>query len=123
MPTEKDYQWGEGLMRLIMVKKEHEPIIEVKVAPGEEVKISVLGNAIYYFFHRVFIITERKGYRLIAIHNGELFADAYYKTSKGAKIAFLKLYWSRAWQEGVKPSWTNFYTPDDRWLQKRVKFA
>lgn len=106
-----------------MAKKEHEPIIELKVTQGEKVKISVLGNAVYYFFHRVFIITEKRGYRLIAIHKGELLADAKYKTSKGAKIAFLKLYWDRAWQEGVKPSWTDFYIPDDRWVQKRFKFA
>jgi hypothetical protein len=106
-----------------MAKKEHEPIIELKVAPGEKVKISVLGNAVYYFFQRVLIITEKKGYRLIAIHKGELLADATYKTSKGAKIAFLKLYWCRAGQEGVRPSWTDFYTPDERWVQKRFKFA
>ncbi|MCX6583333.1 MAG: hypothetical protein NT166_24415 [Candidatus Aminicenantes bacterium] len=106
-----------------MAKKEHEPIIELKVAPGEKMKISVLGNAVYFFFHRVFIITEKKGYRLIAIHKGELLVDARYKTSKGAKIAFLKLYCFRAWQEGVKPYWTDFYTPDERWVKKRFKFA
>lgn len=106
-----------------MVKIEHDPIIELKVTPGEKVKISVLGNAVYYFFHRVFIITEKKGYRLIAIHKGQLLADARYKTSKGAKIAFLKLYCYRALQEGVKPSWTDFYTPDAHWLQKRFKLA
>ncbi len=106
-----------------MAKKKHEPIIELKVTLGQKTKISVLSNAVYYFFHRVFIITEKKGYRLIAIHKGELLTNAKYKTSKGAKIAFLKLHWYRAWQEGVKPYWTNFYTPEEQWLQKRIKFT
>lgn len=106
-----------------MTKKEHEPIIELKATPGEKVEISVLGNAVYYFFHRVFIFTEKRGYRLIAIHKGQILMDERYKTSKGAKIAFLKLYCCRAIQVGVKPAWTDFYTPDEQWLKSRFKFA
>lgn len=100
-----------------------EPLIELKVVPGEKVSVSIMSNAIYYFFHRVFIITENNSYRLIAIHNGEILVDETYKTAKGAKIAFLKLYWYRAWQEGVRPHWTDFYTPDEEWLRERFKLV
>ncbi len=98
--------------------KDEKPLIEFRTAPGEAVKVSILSNAVYYFFQRVFIVTENDSYRLVAIHNGELLADEMYKTPKGAKIAFLKLYWYRAWQEGVKPQWTHFYTPDNDWLDE-----
>lgn len=101
-----------------MVKKEYKPIKELNPVPPDKVKISVLGNAVCFFFHRVFIVAEHKGYRLIAIHKDELLVNAKYKTAKGAKIAFLKLYWYQVWQEGVKPYWTDFYTPDDDWLKE-----
>ena len=97
--------------------------VKLRLISGKETKISVLSNAVYYFFQRVFIVTENNSYRLIAIHNGEILVDEKYKTSKGAKIAFLKLYWYRAWQDGVKPEWTDFYTPDDEWLGDRFKLA
>lgn len=97
--------------------------VKLRLMPGKETKVSVLSNAVYYFFQRVFIVTENNSYRLIAIHNGEILVDEKYKTSKGAKIAFLKLYWYRAWQDGVKPEWTDFYTPDEEWLENRFKLA
>lgn len=98
-----------------------DPLVKLRSVPGERTKISILSNAVYFFFHRVFIISDSNTYRLIAIHNDELLADESYKTAKGAKIAFLKLYWYRAWKEGVKPQWTDFYTPDTEWLKERFK--
>jgi hypothetical protein len=106
-----------------MAEKEHEPIIAIKAEPGDKVNISVLGNAVYYFFQRVFIITEKKDFRLIVIKKGKLLVDATYKTSKGAKIAFLKLFRDQVAKAGVKPSWTDFYTPEEPWIKKRFKFA
>lgn len=99
------------------------PLVKLRLMPGKETRISVLSNSVYYFFQRVFIITENNSYRLIAIHNGEILVDDRYKTAKGAKIAFLKLYWYRAWQDGVKPQWTDFYTPDEEWLDGKFKLA
>lgn len=106
-----------------MVKKEHDLSPELKLKPGEQIKISVLGNAVYFFFYRVFIIAESKGYRLIAVNKGELMVDEKYRTAKGAKIAFLKLYWYQVWQDGVKPYWTDFYTPDEDWLGERFNIT
>lgn len=97
------------------------PSLDLKVAPGDRVTVSVLSNAVYYFFQRVFILSYNGTFRLIAVHNGELLADEVYDTAKGAKIAFLKLYWYRAWQDDVKPQWTAFYAPDDEWLEGRFK--
>lgn len=96
-------------------------LLKLRPMPGDRTKISTLCNAVYFFFQRVFIISDNDTYRLIAIHNGELLADESYKTAKGAKIAFLKLYWYRAWREGVKPQWTDFYIPDAKWLEERFK--
>lgn len=98
-----------------------EPILNLSAAPGDSIRVSILSNAVYYFFQRVFIVSYSGTYRLIAVHNGELLADESYNTAKGAKIAFLKLYWYRAWQDGVKPEWTSFYVPDHEWLSGKFE--
>ncbi len=85
----------------------------------EQTKMSRLINSIYYFIEYVFIMTENEGYRLVAIHQGKLLTDETYKTAKGAKIAFLKFWKYRAWQQGVRPTWSHFYPPDSKWLKEK----
>jgi hypothetical protein len=64
-------------------------------------------------------MTVEGGYRLVVIHHGYLLTDETYKTPKGAKIAFLKFWNYKAWQEGVKPQWSHFYPPETKWLEKK----
>lgn len=80
--------------------------------PGAR-RISLLTNGVYYFIETVFLLETVEGYRLIAIHGGKLLIDETYKTAKGARIAFLKFYGYKAWEEGVKPFWTPFYPPEE----------
>lgn len=89
--------------------------------PGNGVEVSVLANAVCYFVHNVFIVNQNGSYRLMVLHDNELLVDESYKTAKGAKIAFLKLYWYRAWQDAVKPDWTHFYRPEADWMEKLEK--
>jgi len=85
----------------------------------EQTKMSRLINSIYYFIEYVFIMAENESYRLVAIHQGKLLTNETYKTAKGAKIAFLKFWNYRAWQEGVRPKWSPFYPPDSKWLKEK----
>ena len=77
-------------------------------------RISLLINSVYFFIESVFILETENGFRLIAIHQNKVLTDETYKTVKGAKIAFLKLFAYKAWEEGVKPQWTSFYPPEEK---------
>ena len=95
--------------------------VELRQENETPIKISRLINSIYYFIECVFIAVEEEGYRLVVIHQGNLLTDQTYKTAKGAKIAFLKFWSYRVWQEGVKPKWSHFYPPDPKWLEKKTQ--
>lgn len=73
--------------------------------------ISILANSVKYFLEHAFIIDYEDSYRLLVIHRWKLLTDRCYKTLKGARIAFLKLYNNRRWQEKDVPEWSNFYNP------------
>lgn len=84
-------------------------------------QISILTTSIYYFLDFVFIITDGTNYRLVVIHNGQLLTDKTYKTVKGAKIAFSRIYGYKVWNEKIKPNWSDFYNPTAEWLNERWK--
>ena len=84
--------------------------------PGE---ICVLINSIYYFIGSVIILNNNGHYRLVVKHNRKILIDKIYKTVRGAKIAFSKLFNHRSWQEDLKAEWSVFYKPDAQWLKKR----
>jgi len=82
--------------------------------------ISKLINSIYYFISDVFIRTDlidKKKFTLVAIHNKRVLIYKDYKTPRGAKIAFSRIFKKKAWKEDVKASWSNFYDPDKKWLE------
>lgn len=87
----------------------------------EPIKVSLLINSIFYFLENVFIMTVEEGFRLIVIHQGYLLTDEIYKTLKGAKIAFLKFWNYKAWEEGVRPQWSHLYPPETKWLDKKFQ--
>ena len=90
---------------------------------GDPIKVSLLINSVYFFIESVLILETAEGYRLLAIHQGRLITDETYKTSKGAKIAFLKFFGYKAWDEGVKPQWTPFYPPEQPWLDEKYRIT
>ena len=77
-------------------------------------RISILINSIYFFIESVFILETGDGYRLIAIHRNKILANGFYRTVRGAKIAYLKFFAYKVWKEDVKPQWTPFYHPEEK---------
>lgn len=73
--------------------------------------ISILVNSFKYFLEHAFIISYEGSYRLLVIHRWRLMTDRCYKTLKGARIAFLKLYSERRWKDQDEPEWSSFYNP------------
>ena len=103
----RSYTPGGNVLQLKLVTR-------LQREKGEEKKIrriSLLVNSVYFFIETVFILETPDGYRLIAIHNNKLLLDNTYKTPGGAKIAFVKFFAYKAWEEGVKTNWTAFYPP------------
>lgn len=95
------------------------------IHPGYQKKesprnISLLINSVYYFIECVFILELASHYRLIVLHRGKVLTDTVYRTIRGARIAFAKLYRSNAWRPDIKPYWTPFYNPDEEWLQEKT---
>jgi len=86
----------------------------------QPVKISLLSNSVSFSFKHVFIMETAGAYRLIVIHQGKIKSDETYKTPKGAKIAFLKVFGYKAFEGGQKPQWTPFVKPDPDWEPLKI---
>ena len=96
-----------------------------KDKPGEYdigYEIEVLENSIFYFLQCVFIVIEEKSTQLVVIHQNRLVAHETYPTTRGAKIAFTKLYNRKCWKD-IKPKWTHGYQPLSEWMFKRMGIA
>ena len=89
--------------------------------PIRPTKISILTNSIFFFINSVFIISQKETYYLVANHKGKLLIDKPYKTLRGAKIAFSRLFGHRGWKEDLKANWSIFYKPETRWLREKGK--
>jgi hypothetical protein len=89
--------------------------------PGKPGEICILINSIFYFVSSVIILNNNGNYRLVAKHNGKILMDKIFKTPRGAKIAFSKLFNHRGWKEDLKAEWSVFYKPDAQWLKKRCE--
>lgn len=70
-------------------------------------RLVILINSAYYFLECVYILYNKENYHLVVLHHGRVLTDRNYKTLKGAKIAFQKLYKNKSWKPGVKASWTS----------------
>ena len=87
-----------------------------KDADNKEPLISLLINSAYYFIDCVFILREEGLFRLIVLHNGVVLKDSYYRTAKGARVAFQKQFKRKAWTDAVKAEWSCFYPPELNFL-------
>jgi hypothetical protein len=86
---------------------------------GKPGKICALINSAFYFINWVFIVRGDMSYRLIVNHNGKLLMDKDYRTLRGAKIAFSRLFKHRNWGKNVKAKWSRFFEPEDQWLKAK----
>jgi len=91
----------------------------VDESPGEPGKICVLINSAFYFINWVFIVRNNVSYRLIVNHSGKLLMEKDYRTLRGAKIAFSKLFRHRNWGKNVKAEWSPFFEAESRWLKEK----
>ena len=98
-----------------------EPLHEVELQTQEDKSISRLSNSIYFYLECVYILKSNDKYRLIAMHHCRVRVDQYYDTVRDCKIAFSKFFQEKPWEKGIKAVWTDFYNPDDGWLEERME--
>jgi hypothetical protein len=82
--------------------------------------ISLLINSAYFFIDCVYILFQDGLFRLTAIHNRIVLKDSCYRTVKGARIAFVKQFKHKFWTDEVKAEWTDFYNPDEKWIEDKA---
>lgn len=87
-------------------------------------KVSVLLNAHLFYLHWTFIIRENKEIRLIAINKRKFTLEKNYKTVRGAKIAFTRIFSNLKKNYKtfkLKQEWSPFYEPEKEWIDWVMK--
>lgn len=86
----------------------------------EEIQVSILHNAIYYFLMEVLIIHENGYYRLIVISSDRrILMDKRYKNARAARIAFSKKFKPRLLPDETKGDWGPFFEPEKIWVNEK----
>lgn len=87
-------------------------------------KVSILSNAGQFGLNFAHIIDVDNRYRLIVHDHKEKFLfDRKYKTPVNATIGFLKYFGEKYASESPKPEWSEFFTPLQRWWDKKSQFV
>jgi len=60
-------------------------------------------------------------FELLALSKKELLYRKEYKTLRGARIAFMKLYGRRLNLDLCHPAWTKFYKPEPGWVENLIQ--
>ncbi len=83
--------------------------------------ISRLINSVLFFLPYVLVIKEEeKTFRLVVARDDQIMMDQRYKTLRGARIAFSKLFKDYRYSNKIKAHWSHFYPPGEIWLQARL---
>jgi hypothetical protein len=95
-------------------------------APGEKVMpvgtdIRLLINSALFFLDHVFIHCRDRGFRLVVLHNRQVYFDGEYQTLREAQAAFLSHFRSMAWKEGISPDWSCKYRVEKSWLKDKYR--
>lgn len=85
------------------------------------VGVAILTNSYYYFIETVFVIFHKGVYRLVALNRSKIIMNTVYPSLRGAKIAFLRKFREKSWDESLQPNWTELYEPEADWLKDKVK--
>jgi len=72
-------------------------------------RIYELMNTIEYFLNAVWIEQQHDHFRLVVISQNRILTDRVYTSLLGAKIAFGRIYNSKAWKVGVKAQWLDHH--------------
>ena len=86
----------------------------------EKPVILKLINSIYWSLADVLILFEKGNYRIVVLHKQMVLLNRCYSTIRGCKIAFTKIFKDNAWRKYIKPEWSHWYTPDHKWLEKKL---
>ncbi len=109
-----------------MDKKSKQPGLQRMINQAKEKKrpkVSILINSVHYLLGKVFIVEDKRQFRLIVFSQGKLLTDMTYKTVKGARIAFLKFWAYKKVIDNINPKWSHFYPPDKYWLETWYHFV
>jgi len=115
-PKAEAYRYPQS--QVYTYRKQYNPLAD-EHRQGISPTLMILINSVYYFLECVYILAQKNHYQLVVIHNGRVLTYRDYKTQKGAKIAFQKLYREKAWKEGVKADWTHPYQVDQQWFKEK----
>ncbi|MCU0289752.1 MAG: hypothetical protein MUF15_25580 [Acidobacteria bacterium] len=91
----------------------------MKLKIDQDKKITVLLNSVYFFIEHVYVLFLDKTYKLIVIHDYELLINKEYKTLRGAKIAFIKFFGYKAYED-EKPLWSSLFYPILDWHENKI---
>ena len=80
---------------------------EIDFAGSNGAGVLLLINPAYYFLECVYILYKKGYYRFVVLQNSRVLTYKNYRTLRGAKIAFQKIYKNKAWKDGVKANWTS----------------
>ena len=84
-------------------------------------EISRLTNSIHYFLDYVYIIAGENGFHLVVIHHRQVMMDKVFKSVRGAKISFSKLFKDKNCKENIQVNWSRFYSPEKYWILDKNK--
>jgi hypothetical protein len=115
-PKAEAYQYPRS--QVYTLSKQYKPLTQDSLSSISPT-LMVLINSVYYFLEYVYILEKQEHYQLVVIHNSRVLTYRDYKTRKGAKIAFQKLYRDKAWKKGVKAEWTHPYKVDHQWFKEK----
>jgi hypothetical protein len=82
--------------------------------------INLLNSAHYLLTHAFIVIDKDLSAQLIVKCSGRPLTAEPYDTVKGAKIAFIKFFKIKAFNDGIKPIWSKPYRPDIKWLDEKM---
>lgn len=115
---ENDYEIGSQEGKVVRKNKKYGNSIP-GIGEAREM-ITLLANSVHFFLECVFIVVYKDRYRLVVSVKEQLLTDQSYKTLRGARIAFHRLYRNYAFKRDIKPVWTPFYFPLEKWLQLKL---
>jgi hypothetical protein len=88
-------------------------------------EVTVLINAVYFFLSDVVVFKEDGWFHLIVLRRGAVLLDKQYKTVRGARGAFNKLFksffFTRAPEFKRTPEWTPFFAPEVKFINRISK--
>lgn len=85
-----------------------------------EQSIQRLLNSMVFGVEMVFILFTETHFRLVGLNSDETVIDKEYRTLRGAKVAFTKLFQGKAFRQGLQPEWSHAYPVKTTWLKPKL---